>query len=129
MEEQTTEEGTRSASVFVAQVAGGALQAQFSEDLRELGQTLLREAKRRDGKVKGKLVLTLTFVTSPSGLVEVGYDLKKSVPAPKTALGAAWITDAGNFVQENPRQLTMKLREVATTAVREVGVAPVGSGG
>lgn len=127
--EKTEEEGTRGASVFLAQVAGGALHAQFSEDLRDLGQTLLREATRRDAKVKGKLTLSLTFTASPGGLVEVGYDIKKAVPPPKTALGAVWITSAGNFVQENPRQLSMKLREVSAGPVREVGATATPASG
>lgn len=127
-ETRQQDEGSRSAAVFLTKVADGELHARFSDELARLGAALLEEAKRRDGKVKGELVLKLAFSVAPSGISEVGYSVKVKKPEPKTSLGTHWITPGGNFVQENPRQQTLPLREVPKAEpVREVA-APAAEG-
>jgi hypothetical protein len=125
--QQPVEEGIRSAAVFLTHVADGTCHADLSRELRDLGMRLVEEAQRRDAKVKGELVLKLSFTTSPgvAGVTEVAYDIKVKVPPAKRPTGTMWITRAGNFSQENPRQTVLPLREVGggPAPVRDLSAA------
>jgi hypothetical protein len=126
---ESNQEGPRSATVFVANLAEGACAAQLSEELHELARTMQREAYSRDTKVKGELTLKLRFVAKPNGVVDVEYKIKSKAPAKKTAPATLWLTDGGNLVNENPRQMKLPIREVPRPApVREIGSAPIVAG-
>lgn len=107
-------EAPRSFTRFLDLLADGAAAAQLAAKLFELGRRLREEAHNRDESVKGELTLKLKFLAQPSGSIGVDYEIRSKEPALRTAHGAMYLTDAGNFVPENPRQplLPGVLREV-----------------
>ena len=106
------EEGPRSFLKFLNEIANGEVESEGSYLLHTLGQRLQEEAAVRNGKVKGKLTLTITFTTDETGTTSVFYDIDKKEPKRKTTPALFWLTKHGNMSVTNPRQLGLALREV-----------------
>ena len=110
-------EGPRSASHFISEVADGALAAQLSGELHRMGQVLDAEGNARDSIVKGEIAVKIKFARDRGGVVTIEYDVKVKEPAKVTSRGVAWITAGGNFTHENPRQLKLgAIRDVSRPA-------------
>lgn len=110
-------EGPRSFSRFIEQLGEGDVHSELSEELYDLGKQLLAQSRARDTNVKGTLTLKLKFDANPKGLVDIEHAIVVSVPKPKRAGSAMWLTKSGNLSPENQRQpLLPGIREVAAPA-------------
>jgi hypothetical protein len=118
------EEGPRSFSRFLETLAYGKAQNQASQALFALGALLRDQALERHADVTGELVLKLKFKASGNGgPVEISYSIATKEPAPLTPKTVAWLSESGNFVREDPRQLKLgAIREVpALPSAKDVG--------
>lgn len=110
-------EGPRAFARFIEQLGEGDVHAELSEELYQLGKTLLAQSRARDTNVKGTLILKLKFDANPKGLVDIEHSIDVKVPKPKRAGAAMWLTKGGNLSPENQRQpLLPGIREVAAPA-------------
>lgn len=121
MSEETPNEGTRSFSVFLAQVDDGEAHAELSRELHALCAALDEECKNT-GKAKGKLTLDLAISVEKGGLVTVGYEVRKREPKKSRGGSVFFLTKGRNLTTENPRQQKLPLREAPkpSAEVKEV---------
>jgi hypothetical protein len=124
-EATAVDEGARSATRFIEQVADGQCNADLSHALHKLGLRLAAECRQRQDKCSGEVTLRLKFVAEPSGIVGVGYEVNAKEPKTRTSGSVFWITKGGNFTGENPRQTVIPgIREVkVVTETRELEAA------
>lgn len=105
-------EGPRSFARFFEQVGDGDFHRDASKRLFELGNDLRDEALRVDGKVKGKLVITVDMSIDERGQVGFNCDSTVKMQKVKRTPAQAWITAGGNLTLEHPTQIKLPLREV-----------------
>lgn len=117
------DEGARSATRFIEQVADGQCAADLSHAFHKLGLRMLAETKQRADKCSGEVVLKIKFIAEPSGIVGVGYEINSKEPKSKTSGSVFWLTKGGNFSTDNPRQAVLPgIREVKRNEeVRDLG--------
>jgi len=110
----TTEkdEGPRSFTRFLEQVAEGEANGELSRALQKLTVACATHAKLQNDTVGGSLELKLNLSVEPGGIVGVSYSVKTKEPDPKRAGSIFWTTKGGNLSVENPRQQKLPLREV-----------------
>lgn len=107
------DEGARSATRFIEHVADGQCAADLSHAIHKLGLRLLAETRQRADKCSGEITLKLKFISEPSGIVGVGYEVNSKEPKSKTSGSVFWLTKGGNFSTDNPRQQSLPgIREV-----------------
>ena len=111
-ETDKTEEGPRSFSLLLQQVADGDAHAELSQSLHELTLGLAVAARATAGVVKGELMLRLRMTVDEKGVVGVGYEVKIKEPPPTRSSSVFWITKGGNLTPENPRQANLFPRDV-----------------
>lgn len=119
------DDGARSATRFIEQVAEGQCNADLSHALHKLGLKLAAETRTRGAKAAGEVMLKLKFTAEPNGIVGVGYEINCKEPKSATSGSVFWITKGGNFSNENPRQTSFPgVREVKRNEdVREIEAA------
>lgn len=119
------DEGARSFAHFVLAIDQGALNAELSDELRELAKKLHETTYATGNKAKGEIVLKLSFVadTDRANTVHIAHDVKVKLPKVKRSSGGTfWLTKGNNFATEQPRQQKLPLREVGgtTASAREL---------
>lgn len=127
--QEAVDEGARSATRFLEQIADGQCNADLSHALHKLGLKLASECRQRNDKVSGEVTLRLKITAEPSGVVAVVYEVnakdpKAKDPKARTSGSVFWLTKGGNFTPDNPRQTNFPgIREVRITGeVRDVAV-------
>lgn len=106
------DEGTRSATRFIEQLADGQCAADFSAAVHKLGLSLQAETRTGRQKATASVTLTLKF-TAEASVVAVGYEINAKPPKPSNSGSVFWLTKGGNFSNENPRQTAFPgIREV-----------------
>lgn len=110
-EQKPVEEGPRAFSRFIEQLGDGQANSDLSRALFDLG-AVLRTQALDSGDCKGELQLTLKFKVDQFGQVITGYTIKTKEPEPARPATMFWLTRGGNFSVENPRQISLPLREV-----------------
>jgi len=124
--QEAVDEGARSATRFIEQVADGQCNADLSHALHKLGLKLASECRQRNDKVTGEVSLRLKITAEPSGLVGVIYEVNAKEPKNRTSGSVFWLTKGGNFTTDNPKQQNLPgIREIKIIGeVRDVaGVA------
>lgn len=104
---------------LISSIQDGVLEADLSEQLTEIVSELTAQARDMGGKPKAKLTLNLLFKLD-SGMVEVTADVKVTQPKPVLGKSIFWPTKDNQLSPENPRQLEMPLRDVATEGVSDI---------
>lgn len=110
------DEGPRSFGVILQKIAEGAAEAELSRELFALTKVLKEEARFREGKVKGSLVLKLALEVDGADkvpLVKVAFDVATKAPKPARRNGHFWLTEGGNLTHEAPKQVGLPFQEVA----------------
>lgn len=117
---ETTDEGARGFSVFLASIGEGQLHAELSETLRDSVKQL--EAHALDfGKAKGELNLKLKIsIDREGGMVVIAPEVTTKIPKPARRAGVFWVDKTGNLIAENPRNKQLPLRAVNPAPVAEV---------
>ena len=111
--QEAVDEGARSATRFIEQVADGQCNADLSHALHKLGLKLASECRQRNDKVSGEVSLRLKITAEPSGVVGVLYEVNAKEPKAKTSGSVFWLTKGGNFTVDNPKQQNLPgIREV-----------------
>lgn len=122
--QEAVDEGARSATRFLEQIADGQCNADLSHALHKLGLKLASECRQRNDKVSGEVTLRLKITAEPSGVVAVVYEVNAKDPKARTSGNVFWLTKGGNFTPDDPRQTNLPgIREVKITGeVRDVVV-------
>jgi hypothetical protein len=111
--QEAVDEGARSATRFLEQIADGQCNADLSHALHKLGLKLGSECRQRNDKVSGEVTLRLKITAEPSGVVAVLYEVNAKEPKARTSGSVFWLTKGGNFTADNPRQTSIPgIREV-----------------
>lgn len=120
--QEAVDEGARSATRFLEQIADGQCNADLSHALHKLALKLGAECRQRNDKVTGEVSLRLKITAEPSGVVAVHYEVGAKEPKSRTSGSVFWLTKGGNFTADNPRQTSLPgIREVKIVDdVREV---------
>jgi hypothetical protein len=123
-EPEEKEEGPRSFSVFVGNLAEGEAERELSYHLHEVCKRLQEEAHLRQAVVKGGLVLKIKIAADKNGTAAIHYDVEPKMPKRQTSNSVYWMTKGGNLTPDNPKQQSFKLKEVpaAKGEAREVAV-------
>lgn len=124
------DEGPRSFSTLLGQLADGEAERDLSEQLLELTKKIQDEALARGSEAKGALSLKIAITADHKGVATVTYVVDVKHPKRRTSAQLYWLTKGGNLTPENPRQTKLPLRDVsgsretrdvsAASAVREV---------
>lgn len=127
MPEETVKPPTETTQPFtrvLAQIEGGVLHDDLSDDVRELCAKLSQHAAD-NGVAKGALTLVLNFRIERGGVMEIDADVKVKTPRARRERSVFWLTPGNNLTPENPRQLTFGPRKVEAAAEppRDVGTA------
>lgn len=110
---KTGEEGARSFAVLLQHIDDGGLHAELSAAVQSLTTTLTDQVDAMGADAKGTITVVLSLAARRNGTVDVGADVKVKAPKPKRANTLFWPTKSGNLSAENPRQVSLPLREVA----------------
>lgn len=113
---------------FLTNLCNGEAESALSYEMRELLKRLQEEAHTRNGPVKGKLKLLISFAVSEADGVGIAYDVSTAAPTRKTTPTACWLDKHGRLTDKNPKQLEMKgIRDVsAGRDVRHVNAPEAG---
>lgn len=106
------EEGARSFTRFIDQLAYGEVQGELSEDLHDLISTLQKDASMHQSKAKGALTLKLDIEVDDRGVATVKPLITVKKPKSRRSPATMWVTAGGNLTPQNPRQQELPLREV-----------------
>lgn len=98
------EEGPRSFSVFLQNIAEGEAEIECARQLQELTRCLMDEMDRRRDKVAGSLNLRVKVLVDTAGHAAISYAVTQSKPARKTSGAIFWVTKGGNLSVSDPRQ-------------------------
>jgi len=98
------EEGPRSFSVFLQNIADGEAETECARQLQELNQYLMSEVERRHDKVAGSLNLKVKVLVDTAGHATVSYAVTQARPARKTTGAIFWLTKGGNLSVSDTRQ-------------------------
>jgi hypothetical protein len=120
MQEQPKEEGPRSFAVVYQTIDEGSAHAEASAGLHKLLKVLQDEANVTSGSASGEITIKLAIKVDARGVAVISPTCIVKEPKKKRAGSTMWITDGGNLTPQNPRQLTMPLREVERPATREL---------
>jgi hypothetical protein len=93
-------------------IDGGRFHDLVSEALREIVQAV------QDTNQKGSLDLKFNISCDRGNMVKIDASMKRSVPSPKTPMMLAYVDDAGNLSQEDPRQEKLPQVDVRRTVVK-----------
>lgn len=104
----------QSFTFFLNNLANGEAESHLSYEKQQLLRRLQEEAKTRNGPVKGKIKLVVSFVVNESDAVGISYDVATAAPARKTTPAACWLDKDGRLTDKNPKQQEF-------TGMREVG--------
>src|SRR5213595_2421799 len=85
-----------------AQLRYGELHEELSDKLNELVSAVDRAQK------SGKLVLTLSLKPGKGGQIEIGDEIKLTLPKEEKASSIMFATPEGNLQREDPRQKTFE---------------------
>lgn len=122
-EQEKKDDGPRSFTVFLAQCEDGQLNAELSAQLQRLATTMARHAEHY-GAAKGTFSLALSLSMDAMGTTRVKADFKTKEPKAGRLDSTFWLNPSHNFVNENPKQTKLALREVpAPGPARDVGIA------
>lgn len=118
------EEGPRSFTVFLRDLAEGEAESELSYHLHELCKKLQEEAAARHDKAAGEIVLKIRLIADHKDNVVVAYSIDAKAPKRKTSAAVYWLTKGGNLTPENPRQQKLSFKDVskAKQPPREVNV-------
>lgn len=111
------DEGPRSFSTLLGQLADGEAERDLSEQLLELTKKIQDEALARGDEAKGSLSLKIVITADHKGVATVTYTVDVKHPKRKTSAALYWLTKAGNLTPENPRQTKLPLRDVSSARV------------
>lgn len=111
----TAGEGTKSFTQFLTMLEDGELNAELSQEVRELNALMNDYAAENGGSAKAKLTITIDFALK-AGVFEIISKFAVKKPEMKRRRTMAWSTDGNNFSPNNPRQLNMfeKPRDVTS---------------
>jgi len=105
-------EGPRSFSVFMRDLANGALDQKASEEWHKLGQAVEAEAAKR-GKAKGTLNLKVFLTADDQGNADIKFAVDSKEPTVVHNGGPAWFTKGSNVILEPPGK-EKRIRDVST---------------
>jgi hypothetical protein len=88
---------------IVAKLDAGRLNAEATDDLRDLAGTLYQHAHDH-AKAKGKLVLTLDFAAEDNGTVTITGAIKVTKPKTHHARTIMWVAPGNNLVDADPER-------------------------
>ncbi len=97
----------RSFASFLISLEQGGFHAELSSELQEIAGYLQMHANSFGGKPKGKMTITLDFLTEGCGDFEVRSDVKVSKPKMRRPKSIVWTDAANNLLPHNPRQMDM----------------------
>lgn len=101
-----TEHALADFAVLLADVEGGDLRDDLSVTLAETVGKLRDLSKTKQGPVKGKMTLTLTFVVDGAAVV-VDSDITTKVPKPARKRDHFFVAKTGGLTRRNPKQETL----------------------
>lgn len=130
MTDENTRAEAQSFTHFLATLADGEAVDELALTLHKLTKSLHDESKIRNGKVKGKLSISIDFACDEQQIVRVGYAITSKLPDPRRPGSVRWATEDGRLSPSNPRQQSLPLHEVkapseALRELEEQGVDPV----
>jgi hypothetical protein len=122
------EEGPRSFSVFLQNIADGEAERELARQLQELNLYLISEMKNRGDKVSGSLNLKVKLTVDTGKHCIVTYGVAQTRPNRKTTGAIFWLTEGGNMSVSDPRQPSLPgIRSVPPPEKpRELPVQPDG---
>ena len=110
--EEPKQEGPRSFTRFIEQVADGSAHEELSKALHRLVGVMNLEARSQSKEVGGELALKIIFRADDTGTFAAAYEVKLKEPAPRRPGSIFFVTRGGNLSLENQRQTRLPLREV-----------------
>ena len=112
--QQAADDGPRAFSVILSQCEDGALHAELSEKMQALAKKMARHAENY-GSAKGTFTLKLSLSMDAMGTTQIDADIVIKEPKAGRARSVFWLNPSHNFLNENPRQTKLPLREVNLT--------------
>lgn len=108
---------------FVAQLEDGQVQADATDQLKELVEAMHRRAETTGGKPKGKLTLTVDLKLD-DGVFEVNANIAVKAPTAVRRRSILYRAPDGGLSANNPRQLDLGItgppKDVSTRAAGQL---------
>jgi len=111
MGEEKVDEGARSFARFIQLIDDGVAEAEASDELHKVVQTLEAHAEE-NGSAKGQITLVINLNLGKKQRMDVTYELKSKTPKKARAVSPFWVSVKGFLTNKHPRQLDLGLKEV-----------------
>jgi hypothetical protein len=110
--------------VIFSQLEDGQLQLDATARLAELCAELSRQADATGGKVKGSFTLKIKIAAERGGVVDIDSDITIVKPKAPRHRSVMWLNAKGALSNENPKQLSLGVRDVSKPAEEKPREAP-----